>query len=51
MFWFASEPSSSFKIFCLIAIIRIHHEYEIGIEKIRSEDHRLAKRGLPSDDR
>ena len=31
-------------------IIRIYHEYEGEIEKIRPEDHRLASRGLPSDD-
>ena len=31
--------------------IRIHHECEGGIEKIRPEDHLLASRGLPSDDK
>ena len=31
--------------------IRIHQECEGRIEKIRPEDHRLASRGLPSDDK
>ena len=32
-------------------MIRIYHECEGEIEKIRSEDHRLASRGLSSDDK
>ena len=32
-------------------IIRIYHEREGRIEKIRPEDRRLALRGLPSDDK
>ena len=32
-------------------IKRINHECEGGIEKIRHKDHRLASRGLPSDDK
>ena len=31
--------------------ISIHHECEGGIEKICHKDHRLASRGLPSDDK
>ena len=31
--------------------IRIHHECEGGIVKIRPNDHRLASRGLPSDEK
>ena len=31
--------------------IRIYDECEGRIEKIRPEDHRLASRGLPSDDK
>ena len=32
-------------------IIRIYHECEGGIVKIRPEDRRLASRGLQSDDK
>ena len=31
--------------------IRIHHECEGGIEQIHPDDHRLASRGLLSDDK
>ena len=31
--------------------IRIYHEYDGSIEKIRPDDRRLASRGLPSDDK
>ena len=34
----------------LVGTIRIYHEREGGIEKIRREDHGLASQGLPRDD-
>ena len=35
----------------LLENIRIYHECEGRIKKIRPEDHHLASQGLPSDDK
>ena len=41
---------SFFKHYCRV-IIRIYHGCDSRIEKIPPEDHRLALRGMPSDDK
>ena len=45
------EAAASKEIDRMYNTIRIYHECEGRIEKIRPEDHRLASRGLASDDK